>query len=126
MRKGRALQFFGGLTVVVIGYVAWCSREMYLPERMPDLSDVPEDALPLVLQEISNTGLRKPVKSDFKTFLYRLSNPFDPRFEQADVSMAAGQRIVGIRSDRADVVFLLSKESGRWVVMDPKDWGRNP
>ena len=121
MTKRRAFQFFGGLTVVIIGHVGWCSREMYLPVAMPDRSDVPGDALPLVLQEVENSGFRNPEKFDFKVFLYRLSDPIDPHPVQADVMSASGDRIVGIRSDR-DVVFWLRKESGRWVAKDPQDF----
>lgn len=121
MTKRRAALFFGGLTVSMIGYVAWCSREMYLPVDLGKLSEVPEDALPIVLQEIENTGFRKPEKFDIKTFLYRLSDPIDPHPVNASVSMAAGQRIVGMRSDRG-VVFWFKKKDGRWVKMDPKNW----
>lgn len=121
MTKRRAAQFFGGLTIVIIGYVAWCSREMYLPVGMPDLGDVPADALPFVLQEIERTGFTKAEKFDFKTFLYRLSDPLDSHPVQADVIGDSGDRITGIRTDR-DVVFWLKKEIGRWVAKNPKDW----
>lgn len=125
MRRRRAVQFFGGLTVAIIGYVAWCSREMYLPPGIPDLSDVPEDALPLVLQEIARTGFGKPEKFRLKTFLYRLSDPLDPHPVQLDVMVRTGDRILGVRDDYMGAVFYLEEKNGRWVVMDPKDWGRN-
>ena len=121
MTKRRAVQFFGGLAVVMIGYVAWCSREMYLPVGMPDLSEVPTDALPLVLQEIESTGFGKPEKFDFKVFLYRLSDPIDPHPVQSDLMFGTGDRILGVRSDRG-LVFWFQKEGGRWIKMDPKDF----
>ncbi len=119
MRKRRAARFFGGLTLLILAYVAWCSREMYLPVEIPSLSEVPEDALPLVLQEIEATGFGRPEKFDFETFLYRLSDPIDPHPVQSQISMAVGERIVGFRTDRG-LVFWFRKENGGWLRMDPK------
>ncbi|QJE98736.1 hypothetical protein [Luteolibacter luteus] len=91
--------------------------------KIPLLSDVPEDALPLVLAEIERTGLGKPEKFHLKTFFYRLSDPLDPHPLQADVMVGSGNRIIGVRNDRAEAVFYLKKENGKWMVMDPKARG---
>lgn len=118
MKRSRAILLFGLMSIVVGGYFAWCARGFYLLAEMPDLSDVPTDALSLVQQEIERSGLRRPEEFDFEMFWDRLGDPYDSQPVQICVLVDEGERIIGVRSDRG-VVFWLSKESGRWGVTDP-------
>lgn len=121
MRKRPAILLFGGLAVVPVGYVAWCSREFYLRADMPYLLDLPEDVRPIAEQAVEDSGLRKPQEFDFETFLYRLSDPYDPHPTRTQVSLI-DRHLMGFRSDRIKPSFCLKEENGRWVAKDPSDF----
>jgi hypothetical protein len=57
MKKSRMLLLFGGLFLMLVGYVAWCGRTFYLRAPLPDLTKVPAEARMLALVEIEAGNL---------------------------------------------------------------------
>jgi hypothetical protein len=76
MKRKRALLLFGSITLLMLGYVAWCARSMYLSVPVPELLELPEeyraDAKAIVVEH----GLTGPDSFRWDDFLKRLATPY--------------------------------------------------
>jgi hypothetical protein len=79
MKRKRALFFFGCLTLMVLAYVAWCGRSMYLSVPVPELTQLPpelrEDAREIVIAR----GLTRPDRFDLKILGELLAKPYQTK-----------------------------------------------
>lgn len=77
MKKSRMLLLFGGLFLMLVGYVAWCWRTFYLRAPMPDLSSMPEEAQAAATTEIERWKLRNPEEFNGGRMKELLMNPYE-------------------------------------------------
>ena len=77
MKKSRMLLLFGGLLLMLVGYLAWCGRTFYLNPPMPDLSRVPIEARELARAGIQESSLFRPERLSFNRLGEVLANPYE-------------------------------------------------
>jgi hypothetical protein len=82
------LLLFGGLFLMLVGYVAWCGRVFYLRAPMPDLSRVPAEVRALTLAEIEAADLRRPEKLTTRRIMELLMHPYESEVEPIDVRVS--------------------------------------
>jgi hypothetical protein len=88
MKKSRMLLLFGGLFLMLLGYVAWCGRAFYLRAPMPDLSRVPAEVRALTLAEIEAADLRRPEMLTARRIMELLMHPYKSEVEPIDVRVS--------------------------------------
>lgn len=77
MKKSRMLLLFGGLFLMLVGYVAWCGRTFYLRAPAPDLSVLPAEARALAQSEIESMDMRRPEKFTVGRLTKLLMQPYE-------------------------------------------------
>jgi hypothetical protein len=87
MSRIRALLFFGGLALMIAGYVAWCSRTFWVVVAFPDLSLIPENQRAAAEAAIEAAGLTKPDPFSPELMLKFLMKPFDTAPRPVSVSV---------------------------------------
>jgi hypothetical protein len=76
MKKKRAILLFGFITLITLGYLAWCGRAFYLSAPAPDLSEVPAQYRADAFAMIKKHGLTAPEAFDRKLFIGFLAKPY--------------------------------------------------
>jgi len=117
MKKSRMLLLFGGLFLMLVGYVAWCGRTFYLRPQMPDLSRLPVEAQELARLGIAEAGFLRPERLSFNRFKWLIARPYESGPALISIEPRFDVRVVVIyRSDGPGL--MLTKNRGGWVFMD--------
>ena len=118
MKKSRMLLLFGGLFLMLVGYVAWCGRTFYLRAPVPDLAHVPEHARFFVVATIEDSGLRTPEKFTISRLVELLQQPYQTTPLQISVSVIS-QRVIIVGRKGRDLLGLaragLDGKDGEWM-----------
>ena len=131
MKKKRALLLFGSLAALVLGYVAWCARPMYLSVPVPELLEIPEKHRADVRSLLVKHGLTGPDSFDRDAFFELLSRPYDsePTGIMIDGHVDGDEgMLIAFRKrrfyhmDDPDITFLVSAGNWRVKVEDAKTY----
>lgn len=125
MKKSRMLLLFGGLFLMLVGYVAWCGRTFYLRAPMPDLAKVPAEARTLVLLEIEAGNLRRPEKFRTKRFTELLMHPYESECQPIWIMRPYEYHIIFHRAVPGQQGFRIQLDSSEWKVIARKRDGKN-
>lgn len=117
MKKSRMLLLFGGLFLMLVGYVAWCGRTFYLRAPMPDLARVPAEARPLALLEVER--LRRPEKFTMRRLGELLMQPYDSEVPEIEVVNVNEDLLFFIWEDMSTSLTLALGSKG-WARVAPK------
>lgn len=85
MSKKRALLFFGILTLLILAYVAWSTRWMYLHVPVPGMTELPAEYREDAKAAIREYGLTRPNRFAWEDVAACLLRPFDVRKEVSDI-----------------------------------------
>ncbi|MCW1915657.1 hypothetical protein OJ996_18875 [Luteolibacter sp. GHJ8] len=129
MKRKRALLFFGGITLLLLGYVAWCGRSMYLSVPVPELTQLPPELREDAREIIVARGLTRPDRFDLKILGKLLANPYQTQPGPFVVTQAFGGKLVVMRGrishyPQEDNVYF-TQQVDVWLV-DPARHELNP
>jgi hypothetical protein len=121
MKKSRMLLLFGGLFLMLVGYVAWCGRTFYLRAAVPDLALVPDEVRALALSEIEAADLRRPEKFTMKRLSELLMHPYAsdvPPVQFREVKLS-GEFFSFSRGAASSGVFIVGRaaDGKEWVLL---------
>ena len=121
MKKKRALLLFGSLAVLVLGYIAWCARPMYLSVPVPELLELPEDVREDARSVIVKHGLSRPDSFRFREFVGLLAKPYD--IDPGEIQVAGHSHMLTVTRKRQGVrdyqlpVCFFRFGNGPWKLM---------
>lgn len=113
MKKSRMLLLFGGLFLLLVGYVAWCGRTFYFRAPMPDLAHVPVEARALVLDEINEEKLRRPEILTTRRFKNVLMSPYESDVPPINVELR-GEKLIFVDRGYPWTGFVLARYGEGW------------
>lgn len=113
MKKSRMLLLFGGLFLMLFGYVAWCGRTFYLRAPMPDLAQVPVEARTLVLDGIEEGNLRSSEKLTTRRFKKVLMSPYESDVPPIKVELR-GEKLIFVDRGYPWTGFVLARYPEGW------------
>ena len=76
MTRKRALILSGSFAVSLAGYVAWCTRSMYLEVEPPEMLELPAELWKDARSIIVDRRLTRPDRFDFKVVKDLLGKPY--------------------------------------------------
>ena len=77
MTRKRALILSGSFAVSLAGYVAWCTRSMYLGVEPPEMLELPAELRKDAKAIIVERGLTRPDRFDLKVVKNLLAKPYN-------------------------------------------------
>lgn len=86
MTRKRALLLFGSFATLLVGYVAWCTRSMYLGVDPPEMLELPAELRKDARSIIVARGLTRPDRFDLKVVKDLLAKPYKSAREEIIVS----------------------------------------
>jgi len=133
MSRIRALLLFGGLTLSILGYIAWCSRTFWVLVALPDLTLIPENQRAAAEAAVEAAGLTKPDPFSRDLMLELLMKPYDtaPRPVISGLYRVPNAALTGylhvyrgrrnVRSGEHPVIFF-RRSNEQWVLIS-NPWG---
>lgn len=117
MKKSRMLLLFGGLFLMLVGYVAWCGRTFYLRAPVPDVAVLPAEARALALAEIEAADLRRPEKFSISRFKHVMMHPYESESSSIWIEVTGLDSAIVVRSDLT-AGLSLTKDENEWLSRD--------
>lgn len=128
MKKNRALILSGSITLLILGYAAWCGRAFYLSVPVPDLFDAPAECRADVRDLLKKYQLSNPEPFSWQLFLRFLTKPYNSqpctiRVEDLTPDPATGfQLMLLLRRERChgwwgpDLSVYVIGRRGKWKI----------
>ena len=113
------LLLFGGLFLMLLGYVAWCGRTFYLRAPLPDLAQVPVEARTLVLEGIEEGNLRRPEKLTTSRVKKVLMSPYESEIPPINIELL-GEKLIFVDRGYSWTGFVLAGYPEGWEKL-PED-----
>lgn len=122
MKKRTAGILATATSLLLTGYVAWCSRAYYLRPQMPDLSKVPPEVAALAPAALDSAGMIEPSEFVFRRWLEQLSLPHESRAVLMVVERPRGDVVMLWRSDGKGFRLVFIHEAGVWRQVGEKEF----